>query len=157
MNLDDAVYNAVHDYPGGVPALAVRLGMSKNVLQNKINPSQDHHKVTLAESMKIQQLTGDMRILHAMAEELGFICIPGGNFAGVSDQALLDLFNEEYAALGKFSGDFREAFADGEISRAECEQLRADVYRIKSVLAEIMARIESFAGECEDKRKVKKK
>lgn len=34
MNLADAAYNTVHDYPGGASSLAPRLGMSSHMLSN---------------------------------------------------------------------------------------------------------------------------
>jgi hypothetical protein len=41
MCIKDVIYRVVHAYPGGVPALAARMGMSKHVLQNKVNPNND--------------------------------------------------------------------------------------------------------------------
>ncbi len=144
MNVTDAAYNTGHDYPGGLPSLAPRMGMSPNTLQNKLNPSQSFHKLTLDEAMKLQVITCDHRILHAMACELGYVCIDGGNFENVSDQALLDLFTEQYAALGEFSGNFRKAFEDGVIDQREREQLSENVYRIKQILSETLSRIDSI-------------
>ncbi len=147
MNTDDAVYHTVHDYPGGCESLGPRVGISPKVLQNKANPTQDTHKMGLKEAIRIQAITGDVRILHAMADELDHVAIPCGQFNGVSDQALLDLFNREYAALGKFSEHFSRFFADGGITSGERDLLAADVYSIKKVLAEIMARINVLADQ----------
>jgi hypothetical protein len=147
MNWQDAAYATVHDYPGGCASLAPRIGVSPNVLQNKVNPNQTYHKLTQDESVRIQAFTGDARILHAEAEELGYVCIAAGDFTGVSDCALLDLFNREYAALGKFSEHFGNAFASGGIDPQQRDTLRNDMYSIKRILAEIMARIDALADQ----------
>lgn len=39
MNTRDAAYLTGHHYPGGVPALAVRMGMDAHELSRKLNPN----------------------------------------------------------------------------------------------------------------------
>jgi len=46
MSIKDVVYRVVHGYPGGVPAMAARMGISKHVLQNKVNPNNSTHHTT---------------------------------------------------------------------------------------------------------------
>lgn len=41
MNVTDAAYVTVHQYPGGSEALTPRLGMSAAVLRGKVNPNGD--------------------------------------------------------------------------------------------------------------------
>ncbi|WP_341772648.1 phage regulatory CII family protein, partial [Burkholderia pseudomallei] len=48
MNIIDAAYAVVHDYPGGSESLAPRLGMSAAVLRNKVNPNNATHHLGLA-------------------------------------------------------------------------------------------------------------
>lgn len=67
MNITDAAYQTVHDYPGGSESLAPRIGMSAAVLRNKVNPNNTTHHLTLAEASAIMGVTGDHRILHALA------------------------------------------------------------------------------------------
>jgi hypothetical protein len=44
MNQHDALYTVARRYPGGVDALARELGMSANVLRNKLSPAiASHH------------------------------------------------------------------------------------------------------------------
>lgn len=82
----DAAYHTANAYPGGVPALAQRMPpvltsrgerrpMAANTLQHKINPNCLTHHVSLEESVSVQELTGDFRILHAMAGRLGHVAI----------------------------------------------------------------------------------
>ena len=72
MNTRDAAYMTGHSYPGGVPALATRMGMDARELSHKLNPN-DAHALSLDEAVVIMALTGDHRILNAMASELGYV------------------------------------------------------------------------------------
>ena len=57
MNIIDAAYHTVHDYPGGATALALRLGIkSPAVLNSKVNPNTDTHHITLVEAIKIMAI-----------------------------------------------------------------------------------------------------
>lgn len=50
MNVTDAAYDTVHQYPGGSEALAPRLGMSAAVLRGKVNPNTDRNLLSLQEA-----------------------------------------------------------------------------------------------------------
>ncbi len=144
MNINDAAYNTAHDYPGGVPALAVRMGVSANVLQNKVNPSQEHHKLTLNEAVKMQAISGDLRILHAMAGALGCVCIKTPAFDQVGDMALLDSFMSVVSELGDLSTEFKNSWDDGTVTPAEFERIKSEAYDVQARLAELLMRIESI-------------
>jgi hypothetical protein len=53
MNPLDALYTAARAYPGGIEALAHRMGVSVAVLRNKLAPHVNTHHVTLAEASLI--------------------------------------------------------------------------------------------------------
>lgn len=144
MNVSDAAYATAHDYPGGTVSLAPRLGMSSAVLRGKVNPNDAGHKLTLDEALRMQSLIGDFRILHAMAGELGFVCIPGGTFDGVADDALLDLFSTMIQRLGDFSRAFHEALSDGRVTEKEFEAIRTEFYSLQAAGAELLSRVESL-------------
>lgn len=76
QDVDDAAYALAHNFPGGVPALAQRMGVSPNTLQSKVNPNLDTHKVSLREAVLMQAVAGDPRILHAMAAALDHVALP---------------------------------------------------------------------------------
>ena len=42
MNTKDAAYLTGHNHPGGVPALAARMGTDANELRRKLNPGSVH-------------------------------------------------------------------------------------------------------------------
>lgn len=72
----DAAYTLAYRYPGGVPALAARMGTSYNTLKHKLNPNNDTHHLTLREALAMQVLSGRHDILHAMADALDEVCTP---------------------------------------------------------------------------------
>lgn len=74
MNVLDAAYNVVHDYPGGAKALGARMG--KAALSDEVNPNIRTAKFGLADAVKAQLLARDYRILYAMSAELGHMSIP---------------------------------------------------------------------------------
>lgn len=72
MHILDAAYLAAHSYKGGVPALALRMGKSVDVLMNKVNPNCKTHHLTLEEAMTIMDIADSDVILQAMADHRGF-------------------------------------------------------------------------------------
>ena len=73
MNVTDAAYDTVHQYPGGSVALAPRMGMSDATLRGKVNPNTDRNRLALEEADELMAKTGDYRILHALAASHGFV------------------------------------------------------------------------------------
>jgi hypothetical protein len=74
MSLQDAFYRTVHDYPGAAASLAPRMNMSAQVLRNKANPNNLCNIPSLADADSVMALTGDHRILHALALNHGHVC-----------------------------------------------------------------------------------
>lgn len=72
MTVDDAIYHTVHDYPGGVVALASRMGVPASTLTHKANPNNTTHHLRPSELVKLQYMSGNVAILHAMAAALGY-------------------------------------------------------------------------------------
>lgn len=59
MNAADALYIAARGYPGGVEALAARMGMSVKVLYNKLCPKTDSHHINFDEVSVILDFLAD--------------------------------------------------------------------------------------------------
>lgn len=70
--LDIAIHSTAHDAPGGLPALARKMGLHEQVLRNKVCSTTDTHKLNLREALAMMELTNDDRILYQMAEMRGF-------------------------------------------------------------------------------------
>lgn len=120
MNVQDAAYGTVHDYPGGSESLAPRIGMSAAVLRGKVNPHNDRNVLALAEADQIMGVTGDFRMLHALAAQHGFALAPieseGGGDITV---AMLGAA----AAKGDLATVITRALQDGLISGNELAEI----------------------------------
>lgn len=74
LDLDDALYHTVHGYPGGVAALASRMGMPHDTLTHKVNVNNTTHFLRPKELLAVLYMSGNASALHAMAEHLGYTC-----------------------------------------------------------------------------------
>lgn len=129
--LDIAIYSTVHDFrptganERGAVALAPRCGMNPGTLSNKANPEMPDHKLGLAESIPLQLVADDYRILYAYNAALGHCCyrLPTSNNA--SDVELLDLYCAVHEKGGLKARAIRDAMKDGRFTRKELAELRA--------------------------------
>ncbi len=72
MDVLDAAYHTAHGFPGGVLALAQRMGVNGNTLMQKVSVNNNTHHLTLKEAMAMQEITGNVSILMSMAATLGY-------------------------------------------------------------------------------------
>jgi hypothetical protein len=122
MNVLDAALNTAHEYPhGGCEALSVRMGKSN--LADELNP-RNKAKFGLADAVRLQQLTGDHRILYAMAAELGHLCVPlpsvtsdPGSPCAVKVSKVAETFGGYMAGLAGSLAD--DVVSDNELAQAE--------------------------------------
>lgn len=106
QDVADAAYNTAHGYAGGIGALALRMGVNKNTLTNKVNTENDTHHLSLREAVTMQAMSGNCSILHAMAEALGYTCT-----RATPDQSFGDPV-DTFMRLQSESGEFSRAVAD---------------------------------------------
>lgn len=150
MNITDAAYNTVHDYPGGASAIAPRLGIkSPAVLNSKVNPNTDTHHLTLAEASKIMAITGDFRILQSLNAEHGKVSIDLPVIPECRDITLTDLV----LSIGMGGGDvcavFKEMMADGRITQGEAMDMSKVIHQLHMLLAELDTQVHT----CVEKEK----
>ena len=153
MNITDAAYNTVHDYPGGASALAARMGIkSPAVLNSKVNPNTDTHHLTLAEASKIMAITGDFRILQALAAEHEKVAINLPEIPECRDMALTD----KVLCVGMRGGDvmstFREIMADGRITPGEVRDMSKVIHQMHVVLAELDKQVQACINNPETEK-----
>lgn len=72
LDVLDAAYHTAHEYKGGVAAVAQRMKMSPGTLMKKVGVNTTTHHLNLREAVVMQEVTGDVSILRAMAEALGY-------------------------------------------------------------------------------------
>lgn len=146
MNVTDAAYHTVHDYPGGADSLAPRAGISSGqMLRNKVNINQEYHHLTLAEAARIVGITNDRRIPDAFAGLVGCVLVNVADFNGISDMALLESYTKMMKELGDFSQEFHKALSDGRITQKEIAALEQQMRDVQSAGAELLNRARQIA------------
>ncbi|MDR8398254.1 phage regulatory CII family protein [Paraburkholderia sp. USG1] len=145
MNITDAAYAVAHDYPGGTESLAPRLGMSGAVLRNKVNPNNTTHHLTLAEAVRMSQITGDIRIAEAIANELGYALIQTPRMEDCNDAAIVELMGAAWATHGDVGKEICKTLEDGRVETKEVERVESRIYAHAQVLFNISARLRGMA------------
>lgn len=145
-SIADAVYLTVQAYKGGAESLAPRLGTSGNVLRNKVNPSNDTHHLRLDEAVAMMAFSGDVRILHAIGDELGYIVVPALGVDELTNEDLLVKFNRMYQAMGEFAAKTNVSIADGVLDADERRKLHSDVLKMNSQLHALLAQLIAVYG-----------
>ncbi len=128
LNVLDALFHTAHDFEGGVPALAQRMGMSASVLNKKVKQGIESHKPLLTEAVAIQSIARDYRVLHAMAFTLNHAAVEMPEIPDLSDMGIMDAYMEAAEADAIVVAEFRKAYADGQIDDKEFERIKAAQY-----------------------------
>ena len=145
MNVTDAAYDTVHEYPGGSVALAPRLGLSDAVLRAKVNPNSDRNRLALEEADAMMGKSGDYRILHAMATTHGFVAI---KVDAPESGCLTSSMLEAGKAKGLLSALLLEVLADGHVTPNESDEVTRKVIDAIQALTKVAqhARAKAVAG-----------
>jgi hypothetical protein len=147
MNVQDAFHATVHGYAGGCEALAARLDMSAAILRNKANPKTTANTPSLADADRVIGITGDGKVLHALANNHGYVCVRVDEDVKSSDMAVLEMIALVWTSNGEVGAEVNEALADGRITARELEKVRDAVKRTESALEGMLARLGGMADK----------
>jgi hypothetical protein len=150
LDVDDAAYHTAHAYPGGVPALALRMGMSANSLFHKVSVHDGTHHLGPAEMRDMMHVTQDARMLHALAWPLGYVCIATQAGTGATTLSQVMQMAKEF---GEVLAAVNDAVADGRVTpneMQECERQAAELIgALNSTLAAVRGMMPAApAGVC---------
>lgn len=146
MNITDAAHKTVHAYPGGSESLAPRIGMSAAVLRNKVNPNNTTHHLTLAEADEVMSVTGDHRILHALAAAHGYALQATAAEQGAGGASLLQAVLHANAAEGSFDRKLEEALADNRITPRELAELTDLAIAQQAAMTRLVAKLSAVSA-----------
>ncbi|MFD1556009.1 phage regulatory CII family protein [Paraburkholderia silviterrae] len=145
MNILDTVHAVAHEYPGGCESLAPRLGMSAQVLRNKVNPNTDTHHVTLMNVVDMTVKTDDDRVLEAWARERGYALIKLPTPENCADGEVIELMAKTWETNGEIGKEVNRTFEDGRVERHEVIRIRDCAWTHIKVLLGLVGRIEGMA------------
>lgn len=146
MNPIDAFYHTVHDQPGGAESLAPRMGMSAAVLRNKADPKKECNKPLLADVDKIMGLTGDFRILQALAHKHGFLLLAAPEGAAECDMSVLESAMQTCVAQGNFMQSIHTALSDGRVDQKEVDAISEAERALQTAAATTTRRMKGMVG-----------
>lgn len=140
MNLLDAAYLVVHDYPGGPASLAPRMGKSPTTLAHEVS-RQGAAKFGLLDAEKVTDISGDLRILAVFAANVGQMVVPLPDAALVGGDCMMHLADtaRDYGELCReVADDLRDGkISDNELRRidAKAAEMIASVHSMRQSLA----------------------
>lgn len=148
MNHLDAFYQTVHGAPGGCEAIAPRMGMSAAILRNKANPNAAMNKPTLDDADRLMGVTGDYSVLHALAQNHGFVCTKLEE-QPASDMAVLENVTNIWQRLGELAAEVHKTLEDGRVEAHEVDACSAAAFK---AIRPMLQLIDTLDGMSEKKR-----
>ena len=145
MNIKDAAHATVHDYPGGSESLGPRMNIVPAVLRNKVNPNSTSHHLTLVEADRLMSMTGDHRILDALAQHHGYALVPVEFDTPPSDMAILELVTQVWHFVGDLGIAVDDAFSGGRINKKQVRQVSESIHVLEQAMHTLLARIDQLA------------
>ncbi|ADV47048.1 phage regulatory CII family protein [Nitratifractor salsuginis] len=119
--------------------VASQLGTTRGYLYASLDPHQTHKPLSVDRALEICRLTGDARIVEAMARELGYtLCKPGDlrdKGAEPMEVVVTVLGMEELH--GDLAKTVKEAVKDGVLDEDEKEEIRKRAYELRKQAAEL--------------------
>jgi len=137
MKVEDAIYHAVHDHPGGAAALAPRMGnLSASTLYSMANPRETAHGWSLARFRQLLAFTGDLRPLHALCDESGgvFLAVPS---CDQTAESALSMTAELAAEFGDVARSAADALRDGRVSQAQLARIDSHILELITSAAKL--------------------
>ena len=142
MTPDDALYHLVHDFPGGAPSLAPRMGLSHKTLENMADPCQETHGWPLRRMVQAMQFTKDLRPLEALCELFGGMFVPTGEAHHLSNAQLLKSMQRFAAEFGDIPRAIEDALAnDGKISANELKRIEQEGMELVQAWSVVLSRV----------------
>ncbi|MFB9246094.1 phage regulatory CII family protein [Massilia antarctica] len=152
MNQHDALYSVARRYPGGLDMLAKEIGISANVLRNKLSPTISSHYPSFEEVSIIVEhchkagVQEAMMPLHALLNRHGMAAfvVPQPEQVGRDDlsQTVCRVMSE----VGAVAEAVSSALMDGVVTDAEADLIEREFHSALSALGEWRARLRMRTG-----------
>jgi hypothetical protein len=153
MNQHDALYRQARNYPGGVEALAQRMGVSVHVLRNKLSPAINTHHVSFEEVSEITELCQEVRrddaliALRAMNWRHRLVAFSVPNSTNLSDDELASYIYRVVKEMGAVANSVSDALADRKITHAEFDVIEKNFAEAIGAITEWRERVRARAVE----------
>jgi hypothetical protein len=126
MNITDALYRAVHAYPGGAESLAPRMRISASSLSQKVSPTYPGAHCSPDEMAAIMDLTGDHGALHALSARMGYMLLAAPEVA-MGGEVFAERLATSVREFAEFIGTVTKDLADGQVSDNELREIEREL------------------------------
>jgi len=126
-SLDLAIQETAKNYTGGAQALGLKIGANSRTFTNKCNP-KENHLLTIEEFISVMQVTADYRMLDALAELFGYVCIAVKPLEKLSDTNVLMSWANWHVQVGELAKTLAVALEDGKITTDEYAAVRISMF-----------------------------
>lgn len=147
MNQHDALYKVARTYPGGVEALAQRMGVSSPVLYNKLRPSINTHHMAFEQVSEVMEFCVEANVpyallaLHAFNWRHGMVAFPVPSGGERDEAALIDFVCKSVQEFGHMTSAVTGAMADGKICKRELADINQEFQQLFAALAQLQEHI----------------
>jgi hypothetical protein len=135
MSLDRAAHDTVHFAKEGTKAIAAKMGLSPQMLLNKVGLNNETHHLRMSEAALLMRVTGDTRILETLANELGGIFIHVPDLASGAPSSLVGDLANMSAEFGALMKEVADGVADGQLSDNEMSKVEREAEKLRAALA----------------------
>lgn len=148
MNSLDALRRMVAGYPGGRPAMAVRLNKSDEVLRKELSGSSAHHKMGLADAEEIATMcreagSPDAHALGAIFSfHAGMLALPAAS-AGAGPRCLTRAAATAVHEVADVLVAIAQSKADGNISDNDRAYVLREMGQTLAAMQEVYAALEA--------------
>ncbi len=152
-NQHDALYLVARAYPGGIEALAQRMGKTANVLYNKLRPGVDTHYPSFEEVSEIIELCAAAGVanatlpLHALCARHGLVAFAFPDAAHASDDDLTRAVCDAVKEMGDVTGAIGGALADGQFSAVEIDKIEQEIQQVMGAIGALRERVRMHRDE----------
>lgn len=147
INQHDALYNLVRAYPGGLEAIAQRVGMNTMTLRKKVMPSVETHHANFEEVSVIIELAEGARVpdafvpLHAFCWRHGHVAVKlpcGDPDADDLLKQLVEVMGDEGQLANTIGGSLAN---DKRIDRREFEEIEINIEKCLHALVVLRQKV----------------
>lgn len=157
MNQHDALYTAARKYPGGIEALAKRMGISTAVLYSKMRPDCHTHHMSFEQVSEVTEymvgagVPEALQALHALAWRHGMVSISLPPITEQETDCLVQGICKSVVEFGHLTSAVSEAMADGKICGKEWDEIDLEFQHAIGALTELRERIRAKVAVKADK------
>nr|VFK14957.1 MAG: hypothetical protein BECKLFY1418C_GA0070996_10127 [Candidatus Kentron sp. LFY] len=131
---------------GGIHAMALAMSVHPGTFRNKVDPSCPNHIPNINEIRAMMLMSGDCRILHALASDVNHACFPLPNIRFPSDTDLIEAWASWQGEVAETVQQVKRAIAERCITQAEIRDIDQE---LQKDFAHGMAMLEVLKGMAE--------